>query len=502
MRFSNPKIAFVILLTLFLSVFFLVSGYYVYPAPGGDSLFYTQPGLNVAAGKGLSIPLFNDEWGMDNLIDRTGARRYLHFPPLYPLSLAYLMGSPSPQNAFIVIAVIDILVIVLSFFILYKAATRQGPLTWLSALLLAAGLFGIASTLDQEGGRPEILARLIFTLSLAVILFYKDKKYSPILLAVLLGLMGATHPFGGLMLGFLLAMFFSARYGHKKALLHICGSAAVSLLVFFAVIKLGPHSITETLTAMRTMGKIVHEYLVQNEALNPKIFFTHYVLDPGAPFLLLIVLLAFFGAFFAGAKHKKQIQSPVLFWGVGLVFTLLLAWLIFYIGGHQFYVTIFSPLLFGIIVYYVVSTGKKSILIITLLFILPSTLGIARNIFMFPMFLQRGVKLEEVRLEFQRAQARYGPSARFGVTGSFWTLSEDYTQMYTHDINIAKGAREDTTAIFWQQAYSGRQTPPEIEGCRLIKDTFGPPPRFFGLKAGSSLRDYAYAFYECNLPHS
>ena len=80
MRFFNPKIVFIFLASLFLVGFLFVSGLYVYPAPGGDSLFYTQPGLNFAAGKGLSIPLFNDEWGMDNIIDRTGARRYLHFP--------------------------------------------------------------------------------------------------------------------------------------------------------------------------------------------------------------------------------------------------------------------------------------------------------------------------------------------------------------------------------------------------------------------------------------
>lgn len=491
----HSKVAFLVFVSLFLSAFYVVSAYYVYPAPGGDSLFYTQPAVNLASGQGLRIPLFNDEQYMDNKIDLTGQRRYLQFPPLQPLLIGYVMQLPTPQGAFLAIALINIAVIFLSSIVLYKAATVDKPLTWFSVLLISLCLFGIASTIDQEGGRPEILARL-FLVSALVSILYINPKYHWLTLGVLLGLLGATHPMGSLIIGSLLIMFFGVKYGYKKALTYTFGSSLASLLIFVAVMKISPFGITEKLDAMRKIGTASAASFIENEALNPKLFFNHYVVDPGAPFLIFIVILSFVGAAAVYIKKRKCIHSSLLFLLGSLIFLTILAWLMFYIVGHQFYVAILSPLLFGTIVYY---ATKKGLLVktLTIIIVLLSTLGIVRNLIFFPTFLKRGLELDGVRLKFKEAQIRYGRQAYFGVTGSLWTLSEDYKQMYTYDF-WPEIPKKNTTAIFWQQAYSGALAPPDIQGCNLAENHFNEPLKIFGLKFGNSLRDYAYALYECN----
>ena len=491
----NAKLAVIMIVCVFISAFFLLSAHYVYPAAGGDSLFFTQPAVNFASGQGLRIPLFVEEWGIDQIIDTTGQRRFLHYPPLYPMLLGYLTRFPSPQGVFTVIALINAAIVALSSFIFYKAATYGKSLNWFAVFLISLSLFGIATSVDESGGRPEILARLFFTLGLASVLFFKP-KWQWLILGTLLGLLGATHPVGSLMAAVLVVVFFSAKHKYKKAILYSVGSSLIALLVFVAVIFIGPYSLTDTLGAMMRMGSFLNHYIGANEALNPKIFFTNYVIDSSVPFLFFVVLMFFAAAIATYRKKKALIASPILFLLSSLAFSAIIFWLMFYIGGHQFYVAIFSPLLYGAIIYYATRKGVF-MKILTVFIVLLSTLGIARDIILFPFFLERGLPLEKARAEFNEAQLKYGERTYFGVTSAFWTLSENYKQMYTY-YNWPEAPKKNTNVIFWQQAYSGRRTPPVIDGCKIIKDTFNAPPKIFGLKFGNSLLDYAYAEYECN----
>lgn len=490
---SDYKTIFIIAVVVFISAFFALFGYYVYPAPGGDSLFFTLPGVNFAASHELTSPLFVDGRVYDRLIDTSGRRRFLHYPPLFPLALAYLMPQSTPRGAFMVISIIDVMVVVFSAIFIFITVRSGGALGWSSALLIGLSLFAVATTADQSGGRPEILARFIFALGLISAVFV-GRKYLWLLFGVLIGLMGATHPPAGLIAGLLTLTLFSAWYSSKKTLLHTSSAFLVAVLVFLAVITVGPFEIGETLVAMRKMGNIVSSYLIENEAFNPKLFLTHYFFDPGAPFIGGATILLLACGIVVYRKNRNRIASPVLFFmGVILLVTMVF-WLMFYIVGHQFYISVFSPLLFGGLVYYAARSGKFMKLTTAIIILLAAS-GIARDMFFFPSFLARGVKFADARSEFKDIQSRVN-EGRFGVTSALWTLSENYNQMYTY--TWPEVPEKDTPVIFLQQAYGGRLTPPGIPGCILVKNRFNAPPEIFGLKLGNSLRDYAYAIFECD----
>jgi len=92
-----------------------------------------------------------------------------------------------------------------------------------------------------------------------------------------------------------------------------------------------------------------------------------------------------------------------------------------------------------------------------------------------------------------------GKDMRFGVTGSFWSLSEDYHRMYLYD--WPEGPKEGTASIFFQQRYSGMLTPPEIPGCVLANNQFSSAvPRLLGVKLGNTMPGYGYAVYDCRSP--
>ena len=122
--FDFKKIA-IIFACLFIAALFLVFALNAYPVPAGDSQFFLVPAVQFAHNGTLISPLFPSEWEMDLLIDPSGMRRFLFYPPLFPLAVSFLMPVASALGVFTALAFLNIAVVAFSAFAFYKIATLK-----------------------------------------------------------------------------------------------------------------------------------------------------------------------------------------------------------------------------------------------------------------------------------------------------------------------------------------------------------------------------------------
>ncbi|MFH1162125.1 MAG: hypothetical protein V1696_02525 [Candidatus Jorgensenbacteria bacterium] len=472
--------------------------YHAYPVPGGDSEFFLVPALQFANGKGLTTPLFPDEQAI-NLIDPSGAKRFLIYPPLYPLLLSRGMASASPVDIFVSIAALNTLTIWLSAFVFYKAVKRERAANWSDVLVAVLGLLALASGLVGGSNRPEILGSLWVVLGILVFL-WAGKKYDWIWYGVLLGLMFSTHFVGGIVALLIIGTMFAARFEWQRALARISAVLFAAVLIFCAVVALGPFGVRETVA-----GTIKNALMVSaghaaqfSEWFTLPNFLHYYFLSPVTPFYGFVVLLMFVSGLFFFRKYRNRLVSPVIFAAcvaglVGVLGSMI------YSVAHILYLLIFAPLLFLGFIRYLSESGIVPKIITVAVLALVAT-GFVRTVLLLPSFLEERRGFYEVREAFGKVMREHpDKDTRFGVTGSFWSLSEDYGRMYLYNY-WPERPKEGTAFIFFQQRYSGLLTPPEIAGCVLANNAFSQEtPKIFGMKLGNTMPGYGYAVYECHL---
>ncbi len=274
----------------------LAFGASVFPIPSGDSHAFVPPALLLKAGGGLRNPISE----LARQLDPTGQARYLQYPPLFPWALSRLMARPTPAAAFLAIAGLNAVNVVLCA-LLFARAARSGP--WAAAL----ALLGTATLLaGEQTGRPEVLATLWVLLAIHVHLALPPER-SWLPAGVILGLLGATHPVGALLLGLLAVLAYAVRLPTGRALRVSCGTLAVSLAVFTGILAASPFGLRETLEGMRRHGGAVAARGSQGALV------TYWISNPGGtlyalPYLLLLALLAW-----RIWRRDLAVRSPVLF---------------------------------------------------------------------------------------------------------------------------------------------------------------------------------------------
>src|SRR5581483_1760490 len=112
----------------------------VFPVPSGDSHAFVPPALLLKAGGGLRNPISD----LARQLDPTGRARYLQYPPLFPWIVSGLMARPTPSAAFLAIAGLNAINVILCALLLSRAA---GPGRHAMA---AVALLGIATLLVGE----------------------------------------------------------------------------------------------------------------------------------------------------------------------------------------------------------------------------------------------------------------------------------------------------------------------------------------------------------------
>lgn len=494
---GKPRLKEIVLVLVCLAItaLFFVFARNAYPVPGGDSEFFLVPALQFSNEGVLTNPLFSDEQGIDS-IDPSGMKRFLIYPPLFPLILNHGMAGASPTDIFITIAILNILTLWLCAWAFYRAAKKDGELNWPKVFAVILGLLALASGLVGGSGRPEILGSLWSILGILAY-FYAGRKYDWSLYGILLGLMLATHLVGGIIALLILGAVFATRYNPKEFFGRIFGALALGILALFLTIRLGPFGVWETLLGtVKNALAVSAGYAAQlSEWFTLSKFVQYYLLSPVTPFYAFVVILLLASGWFFYKKYRSQISSPRLFALCAAGLLIMLASMIYSIG-HIFYLLIFAPIVFLGFLRYFFETGNFSKMAVFVILALVST-AFLRTVVLYPYFLKQEPNFFQIREVFGKMiQENKNNNLKFGVTGSFWSLSEDYGRMYVYP--WPEKPKENTAFIFFQQKYSGLLIPPEIDGCGLLENKFSPEtPKLFGIKLGNTAPGYNYAVYKC-----
>lgn len=487
-----------------LSALLVLFGHSVYPLPLGDAIHYIPPALNVAAGRGL-LNEVSDLFFLDN----TGQGRFLYYPPLFQMVLGRLLWEATPQAAFTVIALLNSLTLTLCAFIFYKAATASlAPVRfpegrgmkgvgWFPIVFLLACLIGQATRFTyHDGGRSEILATLLVAASIATVIISPLKfLWAP--LGVLLGLTGAAHAVGAVLLGSFIGLFYSARVGAKKGMMYLTALYSLSMAVFAALMSLSPYGPGETMSGIRrhAAGAVV--------GVGDYGFLKFYFFEPRFSFYGLLL----FAALGAGAhlvlRYRSRLAWPSAFFFFAVLFGGAAYYFAFRSFNRPYNIFLFSPLFFAVLIYYGIGEIRRMPAKIALLGIAgATTFGFLRCSLLYPYFLNYGMPLKEARRVFAAIRAQRDPAVYWGVSDSLWVLSEDYPKMYqwAYFKGEPQGRGKPSLRIL-QQNYFFHEAPPRL-GDYVLKENYFEKrlPTLFGIKLANKMPGYAFAVYEMRSP--
>lgn len=475
-RLSLP----LLLLTLAIAGSLLVFGYHVYPVPSGDSHAFVPAALSLEAGHGLRNPVAQ----LSRELDPTGEARFVQYPPLFPLTVALLMPTSGPRGAFLVLAFLSVLDLVLSV-LLFRRVLPDAPGPLLGGM---AATLGLATLLvGQQTGRPEPLATLFVLLAAHAALRVRPSAlWLPG--GLLLGLTGATQPTGGVILGLLLAVFLSVRLPTREALVAILELLALSLAVFFAIVAIGPLGIAETLDGIRRHADLTVVHRQSGESLR-----TYWITNPGGTFYALPYLLLPAGLLLGVRTWRGAVRSPILCALCLLPLAVVLWGSTVRAPEHAYNVLLFAPLVFAANLHQAFRSGWRAPRLALPAIHGLTGLGYVRAVVLFGFFLSSGVSLDTARAQLARlAATARGPVS---VTPSLWVLADDQQRLRAVPSAIAAAGLEGDLLIY-QQNYSGQTTAPAIADLRLVEDHFVHRQcRLFGLPIARTVPGYAFAAY-------
>jgi hypothetical protein len=484
-RRGPSRYLLVLLLAGAVAASFSLFGASAFPVPSADSHAFVPPAILFAAGGGLRAPLSE----LTRHLDAQGAGRYLQYPPLFSLILAALLRNPTPRAAFRAIAALNVIDLSLSVLLFVRILRRSShPLGEASFLTCGIAILGVATVLlGQQTGRPEVLATLWVLLAAHVAITLETERLV-LPCGILLGLLGATHPMGGFLLGLVLTLHFAYYRPPSRALVLTVSVLALSLLVFAAILAGSPYGFAETLTGIRRHADIA----LISRASRPDLLF-YWIESSGATFFAFPYLLL--PAMVAGRLRERwgTIRSPVLF----LTALPILIGTVLYTGvvlpELSYDLLLFAPLVLATNLWVTLEAPQGS----PLHAVVPAAHGLAavgylRMLVLFGFFLLHGTPLGAARMAFNRFLPERGHVA---ITPSLWVVSEDYDRMRVFP--FAEGtAQLDADVLMIQQTYSGLAEAPRLPGFRLVEDRFiHSPCRILGLTVARTVPGYSYAVY-------
>jgi hypothetical protein len=120
-----------------------------YPAPSTDAPSFLVSAINYSLGRGLVNPFYPQiAYG-----DPTGLHRHVYYPPAFPLAVSALMPSPTPRAAFLAVAVLRVVSVLLAALLLCRVAERGRAQARGLTLLVSLSLGGLATNWLPTVGR-------------------------------------------------------------------------------------------------------------------------------------------------------------------------------------------------------------------------------------------------------------------------------------------------------------------------------------------------------------
>jgi hypothetical protein len=463
-----------------------------YPTPGTDAPSFLATAIDCRLGRGLVNPFYPQM----AFADPTGAHRFVYYPPLFPLTVAGLMRGATPADAFLGVALLRAASIFLSCVLLLRVAQRgeRGLATSTTALIVLA-LCGLATNWLPTLGRPEALATVLVIVGALGAVRLRGPALVTFL-GIVIGLVGATQPFGAVELVAVMGLAWSIREPTGVALGRTAAVGAVALAVFAAVLALSPHGLSETLLGMARAYP-----------------HTPWAAPPGEewwkPWLTarrstfygpLFVVAVFCGAHLLA--RRGGVRSRPLF----ALFVLALA-LCLYLGSlthhsrRNYNALLLSPIFFAVVVHWSAASrswttrwarlGRAACMACVLL----TAVGFLGYLAAFPWFVAHGRDLDEARTEWRSVP--FPPGARIVLMGNLWALSEDYDRMELLSATALGEAmrRHPVPVLALGQRREHRGAPPPLSGFVLLRDFFNPQWRPPPVLVPFLEEDYSFAVY-------
>ncbi len=209
-RPNAPVIAVAVFLVL-LHAWLLVHGR---PESGNDGVFFKQPALMAAGGKGFVLPTAEGFLPGTSVVN--GSQ-----PPLesYLTAAAFWVFGPALEASI----GLDVLIHLGFLGLLFLVSRRLGAGPWTGSLLLLSGSFFLWPV-----GRPDELAALLALLAIAV--EWSSRRWW--LVGLLLGLAALAHPMGAVLGGLAVALIEVSRSRTARAAWRVTGIGVEALVVF------------------------------------------------------------------------------------------------------------------------------------------------------------------------------------------------------------------------------------------------------------------------------
>lgn len=495
------KVILVGIIILLIIVFFIFARY-GYPLFRWDAGFFIPTAINLAAGKGL----INEFYPVVQNLDPLHQYRFIANVPLFPVVLSLLIPHPSPQGAYVALAILHSLALSLSGLLLYRTATLHGkPLGWMGTGLISLSLLGMATHfVGRAEGRPETLGVLFFLLAVLTIVYGYRWRFLWVPLGGILGLMGATHPVGGIMLFLMLGLYFAIVSPPREAIRAVLGVGLLSIACFFIMLKLAsPYPLADMFQAIAIHAQLSVDYMQTRDKMGD--FLNYHFLVRHQMFYGLL-----FVGFLAACGHlyrcfRNRVRSAKLFG----VLALALAGAIFktsiWTSASSYNLYMFTPLFFGVILYATLhglealSLRRQLMLKCTMGLVLGlTTLGFFQSLILFPAFMTSGLSLNKARLLFQQIET--SADVPIGVSSSLWVLSENYNNMF-----LVNGFGEDRfsslaqkkRALIVLQQYSASQTSGKASRSHVLYRNYftHEKPSLFGIHLSATMPSYQFAVY-------
>lgn len=408
------------------------------------------------------------------------------------------MQEAVPRAAFVVVALISSANVLLSTLLFYKVTTTGGKqLGWLDTLLVILSTIAVCTAYlgQQSSGRTEPLVTLWF-LAGTLLAFSNASIYPWLPFGIFLGLLGATHPVGAVTSATLVGLYYAALYPVVRALVHLARVYLLSLLVFLCILAISPNNALDNLYGIFSIGP-----QAVNSATTSRTFLSEWIFVSIHPFYGLVLIPSLIYSTYLIVVRRQQIESRVLFLFFLLTLILVLYYFTFRVIATSYNILWLSASFFAINIWAILHLPEKllarNLIKLALVIIIAlSTLGFARSIILFPVFLEHGMSLDEARRFF--ATLTPTDNSVTTVTGSLWTLSEEYDKIrITVSGSIIENAqRNQSELVIVQQNFSGLLYPPEIEGYTLEHDFFVHRSyELFGIKLANTTPGYQYAVY-------
>ena len=160
-----------------------------------------------------------------------------------------------------------------------------------------------------------------------------------------------------------------------------------------------------------------------------------------------------------------------------------------------------TPLYLGLMLYVMARAGfREPVKWFFFACVLLVSTSFIRDIALFPAYCRSGVSLSQARDEFQGVFQQYPSDTTFYVTGSLWTLTEDYERIREigAEPETFKGEAFHHSILLLQQNFFDGTKPPATFGDFQLKTYVLSPdvPQIAGIRLAARVPGYGFAVYE------